>query len=632
MYHDIARVVAQEYSGHRAKDYCTAIHSTDRYSSFPLYRRTAAYCYTEMQCMGLSDAELLPCNADGRTPYGDWLVPRAWEPREAQLSVLGSGHVLARYPDEPVSLAMYSAATPPEGIRARVVPIERAAECVAGSGPSLVLADRFLTKAERRELATRGIVGVVTCRGHMDLPDMRRWDNYQFAPRNEEGLFGFSLSFRECEYLRGLCARGPVKLDARVDATLYDGVVENVTARIPGEGEEEVLVLAHLYEEGANDNASGAGASLEAMRCLKTLIDRGDLPRPARSIRVLLGFECCGFMAYVMGHPERMARTVAAINPDMVGEEQTLCRSSFALHLTPGAAPSCVDALALALFDDLARDDVLFRWRPAPYTICDSFVGDPTIGVPSVSIIGIPDRYYHSSMDTPDKVSAETLGATGGMVATYLYSLANAGPGEACWLAEAAAARGRKEIETASGVLIDRLVNGACAEVLGQAKGRLPFLAARHGRAVASALRFGRSDGLAAKVARLERGLGEVAERALADVREAARDLVGCAERASSATDTPATETAARLIPKRLVPGPLTLEPLLLRTDEPLPWAPSWSAPHNDVLIWADGQRSIAEIVRCARFESPGRPIDPEEMISYFQFLAANGYVALREV
>jgi len=53
-------------------------------------------------------------------------------------------------------------------------------------------------------------------------------------------------------------------------------------------------------------------------------------------------------MGYVVAHEERMGRTVAATNPDMVGEDLELCRTSFGLRLTPGAMPSCEEAAARA--------------------------------------------------------------------------------------------------------------------------------------------------------------------------------------------------------------------------------------------------------------------------------------------
>ena len=54
------------------------------------------------------------------------------------------------------------------------------------------------------------------------------------------------------------------------------------------------------------------------------------------------------------------------------------------------------------------------------------------------------------------------------------------------------------------------------------------------------------------------------------------------------------------------------------------PW---WSAPHNDHVIWADGERSLLEIWWCARLESGGRGADLQEILDYFEFLAEHGYL-----
>jgi hypothetical protein len=633
MFQTLAETIASELSGHRAKNHAIDIHHTDRFSSFKLYRQTAAYCLEQMRSLGLEGVESIPCNADGRTPYGDWLVPRAWDAREAVLRVVDTGHVLARYPDVPASLAMYSAATPPGGIESDLIRVDDLAHIPDDFRGKLIWYDGRIDKGQRATLAERGIMGLVFCRGQVDQPDFCRWDNYAFAPRNEQGLFGFSLSLREAEYLRTHCEGGPIRVHAQVDAALYDGIVENVTGYIPGsEGKEEVLVLAHLYEQGANDNASGAGLGLEVMRTLKRLIARGALPPPRRNIRLLLGFECCGFMAYVMAHEERMQRTVAAINPDMVGEDQKLCASSFALHLTPGAAPSCVDALAMRLMADLARrDDVLFRWRTAPYTICDSFIADPTIGVPSVSIIGIPDRYYHSSLDTPDKISPASLDRVGLVLAAYLTFLANAGPREAAWLAEEAAAQARIEIAQDAGRFIRRLQAESPEAVLCEAADRLSFLAERHGRAVASARRFASDAGMAAKVDRLRRDLHAAADTALDGVRAAAEEVTGERIETVASEMTDLEVVASQIIPKRRIVGPLTLEPLMLKAKGPFRWQPSWAAPHNDVLTWIDGQRSVLDIYRCACLESGKRGADLQEIVDYINFLAEHGYVELND-
>jgi hypothetical protein len=637
MFQSIADQISTELSGQRAKHHVAEIQRTDRFSSFDLYRQTARYCLEQMQALGLEGVEAVPCRADGRTPYGDWLVPRAWDAREAILQVAGTGHVLARYPDVPAALAMYSAPTPPQGIETDLILVDDLGQIPADFKGQAIFYDGQVSKAERKALAERGILGLVFGRGTIEHPDLRRWDNYTLAPRNEEGMFGFSLSAREAEYLQRLCRQGPVRIYARVDTSLYDGTVDNVTGHIAGtEGDEEVLALAHIYEQGANDNASGAAISLEVFRTLQRLIERGELARPRRTMRVLLGFECCGFMAYVMARPERMRRTVAAINPDMVGEDQELCGSSFALHLTPGAAPSCVDALAVRLMEDLvARRDVLFRWRKAPYTIGDSFIGDPTIGVPSVSIIGLPDRFYHSSLDTPDKVSPATLEQTGLVLAVYLYFLASAGPREAAWLAEEAAAQARAEIAAVAGEYVRRLQGEAPEVVLGEAAGRLPFLGQRHERAVASALRFGDDARVRAKVERLKGDLEAAAAAALQRVQAAAAETAGRAVEVARPELGELEARASRMVPRRCVAGPLTLEPLLLQAEGPLPWQqrwpPWWAAPHNDALLWADGKRSVLEIWRCTQWESGRRGADLAEIVDYFAFLAAHGYVEIEE-
>jgi len=629
MFETIGEVVARELSGHRAKNHVIEIHTSDRFSSFDRYRDTAQYCAEQMRLLGLEAVESLPCRADGRTAYGDWLVPKAWDARSAELRLADTGHVLARYPDVPASLFMYSAPTPPEGVETELVWVDDPSRIPDPFRGKIVFTGR-VSKEGRKLLAARGIVGVVNDRGRMEFPDLRGWDNYTFAPRNEESLFGFSLSFREAEHLRErLRNSSAVKVFARVDTRLYDGAVDNVTGVIPGsEGGEEVLLLAHIYEQGANDNASGAGLGLEVFRTLKALIDRGELPRPRRSMRILLGFECCGLMAYVVEHQEVLRRTVAAINPDMVGEDLELCGTSFGLLLTPGAAPSCVDALAIRLFEDLvAGKDRLFRWHRRPYGVCDSFVADPTIGVPSVSIMGIPDRFYHSSLDTPDKVSPGTLDQTGLVLAAYLYFLANAGPEAAGWLAEETAAQGREAIAREAGRFIRRVQAEGGAAALEEARERLAHLADRRRVAVESVLGFGRDRRLVAKVERLQETVKRAAETAAQQVQAAAEERTGEHLARREAPMGEVEKRAAEMVPERAVVGPLTLEPLVLRAEGPFRWAPSWAAPHNDFLIWADGERSVLEIWKRGCLESGRREVDLREILEYFEFLARHRYV-----
>jgi hypothetical protein len=173
---------------------------------------------------------------------------------------------------------------------------------------------------------------------------------------------------------------------------------------------------------------------------------------------------------------------------------------------------------------------------------------------------------------------------------------------------------------------IREALEGDADEALARGKKRLPFLAERHNTAVASALRFGRDEKAVSKVKRLQEGLGRAVVDALFDLAETAVERVGELQKQVEPVPGEVEKKAEGLVPKRSVVGPLTLEPLLLREEGPFRWAPSWCAPHNDVLIWADGKRSVLEICQCAHLES-GRRIDLAEIVEFFEFLVEKGYV-----
>ena len=164
MFRSIAAAVARELSGDRAKNHVIEIHRTDRFSSFDRYRETAEYCAGQMRASGLEGVEVLPCRADGRTPYGDWLVPRSWDARSAELRIAETDHVLARYPDVPASLYMYSGQTPPEGIETELIWVDDVAHIPENFGGKIIFTGS-VDKEERKTLAARGIAGVVCDRG-----------------------------------------------------------------------------------------------------------------------------------------------------------------------------------------------------------------------------------------------------------------------------------------------------------------------------------------------------------------------------------------------------------------------------------------------------------------------------------
>src|SRR5205823_5288962 len=118
-----------------------------------------------------------------------------------------------------------------------------------------------------------------------------------------------------------------------------------VTAALAGTLPGEVLVTAHLCHPrpGANDNASGAAAALEVARVLAELDREGRLPQPRRTIRWLWMPEFTGTYAWIARDPAVAARTLAAVNLDMVGERQDDCGSTFLLEQAPHFLGSFAD-------------------------------------------------------------------------------------------------------------------------------------------------------------------------------------------------------------------------------------------------------------------------------------------------
>jgi len=110
-----------------------------------------------------------------------------------------------------------------------------------------------------------------------------------------------------------------------MEARHEESVDSSCTALIPGSdpavAHEEIIYTCHLDHPrpGANDNATGCVAILEAARTLKKLISEDRLPAPRRSIRFLWPSEIEGSIIYLAADPERAANTKYNIHLDMVG-------------------------------------------------------------------------------------------------------------------------------------------------------------------------------------------------------------------------------------------------------------------------------------------------------------------------
>jgi len=681
MFRWIFKRLQGELSGVIAKNHVAEIARFHRIQASPGFRAAAQYAAEVLRSYGLR-AEVLEYPADGETHYWSALMFEEWDCRDAELRIVEpevEGRVLARYLENKFSIIQRSYPTPEEGVEAELVVLEKGEEEEEYEGLDvegrIVMTNGDVRRVHSLAVEKHGAIGIIydgmrafpPVRRPHDLDDALQYTSFWWT-KGMKPCFGFVLSPREGARLRELAKKlekegKRVKLYARVDASLYPGKIENVSALIEGETDEEVVVVAHLChpQPSANDNASGSGTVMEVARTLQALISKGELPKPKRSIRFLLVPEMTGTYAYLATNEEAIPRMVAAINLDMVGEDQTLCGGPLLCEKPPEAMSSFVSDLLEAIFEEVKAEGKnlagtasypLFKHAVTPFSGgSDHYIfSDPTVGVPCPMLIQWPDKFYHTSWDTLDKVDPEMLRKVGLLTATYAYFIANAGREEALWLAHEVTSRFKAEIAS--------FVQGEVTRVLEEAKGQEDpgkFLSTslKHLR---GKVEYRRDRGLE-RLHSTKRLAGEEAgslETALSlleeEIREAAEEEYRRAERAVGdyafligATPLPEPEEektdleakAEKMVPKRIYRGPVSLREYLLRlSEEEREELRKLQKEHREsrvlgtlAMYWTNGERNLLEIAKLVEFETGKR--DLEFLVRYYEFLERMGVIEI---
>ena len=575
-YRETMRVIGERFSWRRCMTLLTGIWAGDRWFSNDRFLQTAGLCECAFREAELSEVENLPLKADGQTRYGDWVIPRAWTARSATLRLVDSGEVLADYLSVPCSLSMYSAATPKEGIRAQVVPLD-----MNDLRGKLVLTSAPAKDAVPRALKG-GAVGIISdympmYPGARDLrEEMRgvsRWENDFILPLNDTGLFAFNLAPEKGDLLREAMTKGEVLLEANVETEAYDGVLPTVSACIPGSDQHagEVLLCGHLYEPGANDNASGCALILETARCLQQAIEAGELPRPRRTIRFMMGHECGGSTGYMVSHSER--RPDLALVADMVGSEKN-DRSRLSIWHNPLASWSYMDDALIAVLEacreDWAQD---FTWEERPFEVgTDNMLADPCWGMPAIGLITEPALSYHSSMDSPERIEESVMRRNAQIIGAAIYLAASRGAVDEMFLASLL----RRREEPAAHPLLELMRRAA-------------------------------------------------EKSALASLTSGPRTRITRTQVEALCGSSPARE--GERIPVRKTLGCLTFSGVPDLKDSR--FQPSWNTDLNLPLFWADGERTVWEIACLSGaergdFDFSGRL---NWLGEYFDLLERSGYL-----
>jgi hypothetical protein len=458
------------------------------------------------------------------------------------------------------------------------------------------------------------------------LQDGRQWvnawgDNGWGFTKASTPLLSYSVTPRQAARLHEILASGKkVMVRAVADTRYYEGRYPWVTGVLPGvSSEEEVLVLGHTAEQGAQDNATGVSAMVEALHTISRLIDAGKLRRPSRSIRILLMPEVYGSLSYIAENAERMKRTVAAMTVDTPAAAYDLAGTEYTFHMNPHVAMSYSDALIQRIAKTYFPPSRPWHWQEF-VTGTDTYLSEPMIGVPTVwPYSGTGVLTHHNSEDKPETVDEQSMHDLISVIASYLYFNAMAGGPQVRWLAEITLDHTYQEMASTLATALDGLLSGN-ASAGSHGMERIKYLADRGTESALTALRV------------VPRNSKEEASRSLEPVlREIRdfRDLQLSRLRSAGAKDAPEIRSAEaeKIVVRRKRLGTLPMDDLPQDQWRGYP-SGAWDKLVTTALYWCDGKRNLAEVIHLTKMENGPTDLD---FVGYFRFLREHRYVDFNE-
>jgi len=459
-----------EINGLIAKDTVAELGRYHRVQATSGYAAAASYIASKAKQYGLEQVQILQLPADGVKTYYTLKSSTGWEANSGQLwEVAPERKKVADYDEMRVALADYSQTA---DVTAELLDVGSGDKPADYDGldvkGKIVLAGGPLASVHTMACDERGAVGILSYQPNQvtgwsgDYVDNVRWGH--LSPYDAKNKFAFMISLRQARGFRARLSSGQhIRMRAVVNARMQPGNYEIVTAVIPGTdlAEEEIAFSCHLCHQqpGANDNASGAAAILEVARALKTLIDRGELPHPRRTIRFIWPPEINGTLAFLAERQDELRKIKAVIHCDMVGGDYSITKSVLHMTHTPASLPSCVNVVgdtftqyAIAASLNGAMNGDLEQALISPDGSKDSLVADITpfemgsdhdvyeegsFKIPAIYLRDWPDVFIHTNNDIPANIDATKIKRSAFIAAASGYFLASAGPAEALKLADA---------------------------------------------------------------------------------------------------------------------------------------------------------------------------------------------------
>ena len=387
-----------------------------------------------------------------------------------------------------VALCINSFSTPPGGVVAPIVDVGQGASAADYDGRdvrgAVVLGDAGPGRLWQMAVVQRGAIGVVSAAlepyirpgppgSPEDAKPRDEWDVLQWGsvPYDDtRRAFGFKATPRAAARIRTRLAAGPARVKVDITSSFSPGPVRSLVAEIPGavRPDERVLLVAHVQEPGANDNATGCATLVELARALLQGIRDRKIAAPGRTLTFIWGDEIRASRQWIANHPAEAKQVRYMFSLDMTGENTALTGGTFLIEKAPdptavwlrpsdphtewGSSPVKAEALRGTLLNDLFVAVAQLRSfvvQTNPYEGGSDHSVFLAAGVPSVLAWHFPDRFYHSNLDRPQMTSPAEMEHVGVTVGATAVLLASATPREAIdvsnLLVVAAASRFRLE-------------------------------------------------------------------------------------------------------------------------------------------------------------------------------------------
>ncbi len=420
--------VLDEVSGKYALDWVAKISQYNRVVGSQDYHEIVERVIKELESFSLDEVKVHKYPADGKTKTWEWIVTQSWEIKSGELWLMEPRkEILCRFQDIPMCIIGRSKEC---DVNAELIDVGKGitdkdyegkdvkGKIVLMEAPKIIVPPLYVEK---------GALGVIVYPNPERAAGYKGMTIYIRFPAIAEDLkkttFGFSITFEQALYLKELLRKSSVKLHAKINAKVYDGELEVISALIRGKEilQEEIILTAHICHPaaGVNDNASGSAGLIELARTLAVLIKQKRLEPPKRTIRFLWVAEFHGTFPWIKENEELVKNALFNINLDMIGEHPLKVGEPCEICSAPYSRPTILNDIieyftrviadhpkGVAINGTISR----MRYRITPYSGGSDhtlFVGNP-INIPGV-MIGHNDPFWHSSLDTIEKCDSTEL-------------------------------------------------------------------------------------------------------------------------------------------------------------------------------------------------------------------------------